>query len=251
MSSSQYLIVLYEFGNITFLIAVSLAPNSIKLIIGTTDFMMLYLFIMTLSIAGLSLLWLFIPFQFKVITIYIVFPMVGFIIGMHCPRKKCALNIVIYFILFPGGLAPYSYRLVESTSPITGAFSCFFMLFYCIGEFASISVNNALIDQIGARMQPAAIASFCLFLLPIIILTIYMHRQCQQIQTEIIRAVESRTGKHDDKAEDEMDSQHLPAMSDGYSNSLTAQSFLSASSVCSEVLSADELREYESKSFEE
>ena len=89
MASGPYLIALYEFGNVTLCMAVILAPKSIKLIIDTTDFMMLYLFIMTLSIAGLILLWLFIPLQFKVITIYIVFPMVGFLIGMYYPRKMC------------------------------------------------------------------------------------------------------------------------------------------------------------------
>merc|ERR1719228_2646682 len=168
------MIALYEFGNITFLIAVILAPNSIKLIIDTTDFMMLYLFIMALSIAGLILLWLFIPLQFKVITIYIVFPMVGFLIG---------------------GLAPYSYRLVESISPITGTSSCLFMLFYCIGKFASISVNDALINRFGVRIQPAVIASFCLFLVPIIIVTMCLHQRYQQIRTEIILERESWSGK--------------------------------------------------------
>ena len=160
--------------------------------------------------------------------------------------------------MFSGGLAPYSYRLVESISPITGTSSCLFMLFYCIGKFASIFVNDALINRFGARIQPAVIASFCLFLVPIIIVTMCLHQRYQQIRTEVILELESRSGKQEDKeaapAEEtktqfskEMVPQDSPATSDGGSNSVTPQSTLSASSVVLEIICADELREYEAK----
>ena len=146
-------------------------------------------------------------------------------------------------------------------TPISGRISCAFMMCYGVGDFVIVLVNGELIQSFGAMIQPVGPMVWCLFVVPVVILTISLHRGYQQIRNEIIRPAGSVKDNSDGKAgegtfpeiivEDdgkETDCQDFPAMADGYSNSVPSQSAVSTvSSVGSDIPSADELRGYETK----
>ena len=148
-------------------------------------------------------------------------------------------------------------------TPISGRISCAFMMCYGVGDFVIVLVNGELIQTMGAMIQPASLMVWCLLVVPVVILTIFLHRRYQQIRNEImiVRPADSMKDNSDGKAgegtspeiivEDDgkkTDCQDFPAMADGYSNSVPSQSAVSTvSSVGSDIPSADELREYEAK----
>ena len=158
----RYLIAMYGFGQLSFRILVTLAPKPVKKVIESTGYMMKYLLMMVFAIAALAALWLFTPVTS---TLYFVFPAIGLLIG---------------------GLGPYSIRLADSISPISGSISCIFMMLYGAGDFLIVFVNGELIATYTAMIQPAAISGCCLLSLPVVTLPIFLHRRDERIQTSIV-----------------------------------------------------------------
>jgi len=105
------------------------------------------------------------PIQYKLHTLYVVFPVMGFTIG---------------------GIGPYAVRLVESITPVNGTISCLFMMFCGAGDFFIVFANGELIEKYGAMIQPAAISIYSACVIPVLALTIYLYRRYQRIQTRIV-----------------------------------------------------------------
>jgi hypothetical protein len=146
-------------------VLVALVPDSVQKVINSTGYMTKYLFWMTVSMACFSALWLLMPIQYKLYTLFFVFPALGFVIG---------------------GLGPYSIRLVESITPVSGGISCIFMMLYGAGDFLIVFVNGELIQKYGAMIQPAAICAYCLFVIPVVAVAVCLYRRYQRVQAEIV-----------------------------------------------------------------
>lgn len=163
--TARYLISMYSAGQLAFRTLITIAPKSLKTRIEATGFMMWYLMVMTMTLACLTAIWLLMPFEMKLNTLYLVFPALGFVIG---------------------GLTPYVVHLVESVTPVSGTISCILMMMYGAGDFLIVFVNGELIQKFGAMIQPAAISGYCLLMIPLLALTMVLHRRYQRIQKEII-----------------------------------------------------------------
>merc|ERR1719361_305808 len=161
----RFLISMYCGGQLVFRILIAVAPSCIQKVISTTKFMIRYLSVMVVAVTCLTATWLFVPIQYKLPTLYAVFPVMGFVIG---------------------GIGPYAVRLVESITPINGTISCLFMMFCGAGDFLIVFANGELIQKYGAGIQPAAISMYSALVIPILALTIWCHRRYQRIQTRIV-----------------------------------------------------------------
>jgi len=161
----RYLIAMYCGGQLFFRLLVTVVPESMENIINSIDGMINYLYGMVVTMACLTALWLFMPIQYKLYTLFLVFPALGFVIG---------------------GLAPYCIKLVDSVTPISGTISCIFMMLYGAGDFLIVFVNGELIQKYGAMVQPAAISAYCLVVLPVLALTVYLYNRYQRLQAGII-----------------------------------------------------------------
>merc|ERR1719361_1450959 len=161
----RFLIAMYCGGQLIFRILIAVAPKSIQRTISTTNYMIRYLSVMVVIVTCLTATWLFMPFEYKLHTLYVVFPVMGFVIG---------------------GIGPYAVRLVESITPVNGTISCLFMMFWGAGDFFIVFANGELIEKYGAMIQPAAISMYSALVIPILALTIWCHRRYQRIQTRIV-----------------------------------------------------------------
>lgn len=85
-----------------------------------------------------------------------------------------------------GGLGPFSFRLVDSITPINGVISCAFMMLYGAGDFLVVFVNGELIQKFGAVIQPLPLSSYCAGIIPVLFMTILLHRRYQNIRSAII-----------------------------------------------------------------
>merc|ERR1711978_184194 len=100
---------------------------------------------MLLIMACLTAIWLFMPFEMKINTLYVVFPALGFA---------------------NSALAPYVVALIDSVTPVSGTISCILMMMFGAGDFLIVFVNGELIQKYGAMIQPAAISVYCLLMVP-------------------------------------------------------------------------------------
>lgn len=108
--------------------------------------------------------WLFIPLEYKLYTLWIVFPVSGFVIGgmfqyqsiniMNSYRSRLIVCPLLLRIQNCSGIGPYAVRLVESVTPVTGVISCIFMAFCGAGDFLVVLVNGKLIQIYGAQVRP-------------------------------------------------------------------------------------------------
>ena len=109
---------------------------------------------MVVMVTITTAVWLFIPFEYKLISLYIIFPVTGFVIGGMFQNQS--INIISNF--FPHryltylGIGPYAVRLVESVTPVTGRISCIFMMLCGAGDFVIVLVNGKLIQMYGAQV---------------------------------------------------------------------------------------------------
>ena len=78
----RYLISFYGAGQLSFRILVTFAPKSVKKVVETSHFSMWYLFWMVLAFVPLTAMWLFMPLGWKLYTLFAIFPVLGFAIGM-------------------------------------------------------------------------------------------------------------------------------------------------------------------------
>jgi len=161
----RFLISMYCGGQLAFRLLHSVVPPSVQIVLNSVDYMIRYLSWMVVTVACLSAVWLFIPIEYKLFTLYLVFPVMGFVIG---------------------GIGPYSVRLVESITPVSGTISCLFMMFCGAGDFLIVLVNGELIQYYGARVQPASISAYCLFGIPVFALTFFLYRKYQYLQDDIV-----------------------------------------------------------------
>merc|ERR1719216_511026 len=152
-------------GQLIFRILIAVAPKSIQKTISTTNYMIRYLSVMVVVVTCLTATWLFMPFEYKLHTLYVVFPVMGFVIG---------------------GIGPYAVRLVESITLVNGTISCLFMMFCGAGDFFIVFANGELIEKYGAMIQPAAISIYSACVIPVLALTICLYRRYQRIQTRIV-----------------------------------------------------------------
>merc|ERR1719216_95306 len=152
-------------GQLVFRILIALVPGSVQKVISTTKYMICHLCVMAVVVTGLTATWWFMPIEHKLQTLYVVFPLMGFMIG---------------------GIAPYSVRLVESITPVNGTISCLFMMFWGAGDFSIVFANGELIQKYGAKIQPVSISIYSACVIPILALTICLYRRYQRIQTRIV-----------------------------------------------------------------
>jgi len=156
-----------------FRVLVTVVPDSIQRVINSTGYMMRYLLFMVITMTLLTAVWFAFPADYivsgvivkKIYALYLIFPALGFVIG---------------------GLGPYSFRLVETITPISGMISCSFMMLYGAGDFLIVFVNGELIQTYGAVIQPVAISGYCLLIVPVVMVTILLHRRYLRLQSEII-----------------------------------------------------------------
>merc|ERR1719412_3048695 len=118
-----------------------------------------------MTMACLTAIWLFVPFEVKLYVLYFVFPALGF---------------------FLGGLDTYVVHLVESVSPVSGIISCIFGITFSSGDFLIVALNQELMQKYGAMIQPAAVCTYCLLMVLLLALTMFLHRRYQRIRTEIM-----------------------------------------------------------------
>jgi len=162
---ARYLISMYSAGQLAHRVMLGFTPKSLKERIETTGFMMGCLLAMLLIMACLTAIWLFMPFEMKFHTLYVVFPALGFA---------------------NSALAPYVVALIDSVTPVSGTISCILMMMLGAGDLLIVFVNGELIQKYGAMIQPAAICVYCLLMVPALILTIVLHRRYKRIQKAII-----------------------------------------------------------------
>merc|ERR1712217_149461 len=162
---SRYLITVYGAGLLTSRVLIAIVPNLLQKVISSNVYRMCYLMVVTMTMACLTAIWLFVPFEVKLYVLYFVFPALGF---------------------FLGGLDTYVVHLVESVSPVSGIISCIFGITFSSGDFMIVSVNQELMQKYGAMIQPVAICTYCLLMALLLALTMFLHRRYQRIRTEIM-----------------------------------------------------------------
>lgn len=208
-ANGRYLIAIYSLGQLIARMLINMAPKSVRAVTTSTSFMMRWLFCTPVCLSALLAIWYFIPADFKLLTLYLVFPLMGGTIAW---------------------LLPFSYALVESITPVTGRISCIFWLIFGVGDFLIVFVNGKLIQILTPNIQPVSIAIICVTFVPILTLTIYLHRQYLSLESQIINLEAKATAAKDTK--DTMDTAQVeetevvgvPSMNDGYSNSCSAYS---------------------------
>ena len=159
----RYLISCYAGGQLLYRAVVIVSRGKMEEIMNTTGFAQTFLMTMLVTFCVALLMWIVVPFDYKLVMLFPVFVVLGVAMG---------------------GFWPYVIKLTESITPVSGTISCVCIMLFGVGDTFIIFFNGELIEVYGAVMQPVPISISCLIGIPFLGFMLFLYRRyikCQEL----------------------------------------------------------------------
>ena len=162
----RYLVSCYAAGQLSYRAAVIFPRGTLKEIMDSTGFAKLFLVAMLLTFCSFLLMWILIPFDYKLVMLFPSFAIIGAAMG---------------------GCWPYVIRLTEAITPISGTISSYCLFLFGAGDAFIVFLNGELIEKYGAVVQPVPIFISCVIGLPVLAFALFLHQKYIKLQETAVK----------------------------------------------------------------
>ena len=162
----RFLIASFCCGQVIMRIAKGSARGQIELYLNSSKVTLMYLWIVQFAMMMLFGLWIIVPLDQKVPTLFVIFAVAGGLMGDYMAAI---------------------FRLIDSVTPVMGRHTCFVLVLYALGELLIVIVNGAVMDKYGVKWYPFVLLIGSAIGIPIMMLSTMTHRAYRTVQGDVMR----------------------------------------------------------------